>query len=261
MLRPMAAAGVELLQFHYSHYNEKARWALDWKGVPHRRRALLPGPHAPLVRRLTGATETPVLRLDGEVVAGSARILEVLERRFPDPPLYPQDPALRRRALEIQAWLDAEIGPQVRRGLFSVLLDEPGYVCGMFARDRGPLARGLYRAGFPVVKAVMRRSMEIEPEAVARAIEATRAGLEFVAKEAGPDGHLVGDRFSVADLAAAALLAPAADPRSHPDMARPDPPPSVRAYLARFASHPGTAWVHETYRRHRPHRPELQLRG
>jgi hypothetical protein len=26
---------VELFQFRFSHYNEKARWALDWKSVSH----------------------------------------------------------------------------------------------------------------------------------------------------------------------------------------------------------------------------------
>jgi glutathione S-transferase len=42
----------ELLQFPYSNFNEKARWAFDWKGVPHRRTNLLPGPHMARVRRI-----------------------------------------------------------------------------------------------------------------------------------------------------------------------------------------------------------------
>jgi len=38
---------IELLQFRHSlsPSNEKLRWALDIKRVPHRRRSLLPGPH------------------------------------------------------------------------------------------------------------------------------------------------------------------------------------------------------------------------
>ena len=31
-----------LWQLELSHYNEKVRWALDHKRIPHRRRALLP---------------------------------------------------------------------------------------------------------------------------------------------------------------------------------------------------------------------------
>ena len=33
---------IELLQFPYSHFNEKARWALDFKGLRHVRTSLLP---------------------------------------------------------------------------------------------------------------------------------------------------------------------------------------------------------------------------
>jgi hypothetical protein len=54
---------IVLHQFPASHFNEKARWALDWKGLPHRRASYLPGPHAPRIRRLTGQTATPVLEL------------------------------------------------------------------------------------------------------------------------------------------------------------------------------------------------------
>ena len=52
---------LELLQFRYSPYNEKVRWALDVKRVAHRRRSLLPGPHIVQVRRHTGRTSTPCL--------------------------------------------------------------------------------------------------------------------------------------------------------------------------------------------------------
>jgi glutathione S-transferase len=96
--------GIELLQFPYSHYNEKLRWALDWKGIRHRRTNLLPGPHARRIKKLAPETTVPVVRLDGQVVQGSARILDEIERRHPEPALHPVDPALRARAREIQCW-------------------------------------------------------------------------------------------------------------------------------------------------------------
>jgi glutathione S-transferase len=65
---------IELLQFRHSPYNEKIRWALDLKRVPHRRRSLLPGPHMGVVKKLTGRTQTPVLVMaDGTAINGSAR--------------------------------------------------------------------------------------------------------------------------------------------------------------------------------------------
>ena len=65
-------AMIELLQFRHSPYNEKVRWALDLKRVPHVRRSLLPGPHLRTVRALTGRTTTPVLRAGETVIDGSA---------------------------------------------------------------------------------------------------------------------------------------------------------------------------------------------
>jgi glutathione S-transferase len=248
----VSATTIELIQFRYSHFNEKARWGLDWKGVPHKRRSLLPGPHMPTVRRLTGQTATPVVRFGQRVVHGSARILEHLEARYPDPPLLPRDPAQRRRALEIQAHFDDVVGPAVRCALFSELLDEPDYLCAMFASGKPRLTRALYRASFPLAKPLMRKANGVTSRAaIDAAFDATNAALDFVAAEAGDRAYLAGSAFSVADLAAASLLAVCTNP-DHPDMKRPEPmPESVRSWLARWDRHPGSAWVREMYARHR----------
>jgi glutathione S-transferase len=94
-----------------SHYNEKARWALDYKGVPHLRRAAEPGRHRAIAKRLSGGRTFPVLVHDGEAIGDSTRIIEALERRYPEPPLYPADPAERRRALELEDFFDEQLGP------------------------------------------------------------------------------------------------------------------------------------------------------
>ena len=58
----MAGASVVLHQFPFSHFNERARWGLDWKRVAHRRQNHLPGPgtapghHASRFPRMTAAT-------------------------------------------------------------------------------------------------------------------------------------------------------------------------------------------------------------
>ncbi len=40
-----ALAAVTLYEFSLSHYNEKARWALDYKGIPYHSEPVLPGLH------------------------------------------------------------------------------------------------------------------------------------------------------------------------------------------------------------------------
>jgi hypothetical protein len=55
-----------LWQFRLSHYNEKARWALDYKGIPHERRSLLLPPAGG--RDAHGAEEAAGPRPDGKVI-------------------------------------------------------------------------------------------------------------------------------------------------------------------------------------------------
>ena len=75
----------ELWQFTSSHFNEKARWALDFKRVPHIRHSMIPGFHVATVKRMTGKTHVPVLKLNGTAVSDSSRIIEALEHAYPDP--------------------------------------------------------------------------------------------------------------------------------------------------------------------------------
>jgi len=240
---------IELFQFPGSHFNEKARWGLDWKQVAHERISLMPGPHMRTVKKLTGGTQTPVLRDEGRVIGGSTAILEHLEQRFPSPALVPADPSQRERALAIVHRFDEEVGPAVRLAKFFEVM-EADYAVETFCRDQGALARGAYRAGFPLIWRVMRSNMQITAENAARALETTREAFDFVAKEPGPSGHLVGDAFTIADLTCAALLMPAV---STSEWGGPLDASTEknRTWLARWADHPGAAWVRETYRRYR----------
>ncbi len=251
----MTGERIVLHQFPYSHYNEKARWALDWKGIAHERVDYLPGPHAPQMQRLSGQLQVPVLQIGARTIAGSAAIIDALEAFRPEPSLYPADAALRERALALQRHFDDEVGPKIRRALFSVLLREPAYTCAIFAGKRSAPVRAAYRALFPVTRQVMGRSMSVfDARAVDEAFAATHAALDLVARTVGPSGQLVGDSFSVADLTVAANFALLVRV-DHPDMARPEPvPESVQALMARFASHPALRWTLEQYRRHRSKR-------
>jgi glutathione S-transferase len=109
-----------LWHIEISHYNEKARWALDLKGVEHERRALVPGYHMAVALALTRGRcyTSPILELDGRRIGDSTAIIRALEERYPQPPLYPTEPGERRRALELEDFFDEELGPYIRRLLF-----------------------------------------------------------------------------------------------------------------------------------------------
>ena len=246
-----------LWQFRFSHFNEKARWALDWKAVPHVRRSLLPGLHVPRVLWMTRQKLVPVLVVDGQAIADSTRIIEAVERLRPEPPLYPANEADRRRAVALEEWFDEELGPHIRRAAFHAILPDTDYASAFLTSGATPFARRAYRLVFPAVRAAMRFDMGIDAAAAERSRAKTYAALDRLEAELQPSGYLVGDRFSVADLTAAALFAPLVMPPEFPyPLPQPLPEPAAR-FRDSVASRPGFRWVAEMYRRHRGRSAEI----
>jgi glutathione S-transferase len=242
----------ELYQFSASHFNEKARWALDYKGVEHRRHSLLPGPHKLRIKKISGQEQVPVLKNGDEIVVGSAAIIDHLENLGIGGALYPANAAAREQALAIQRKFDDEVGPAVRLAMFHELLGDQAYFVKMFSWDQPWLSRTAYRAMFPLVKGLMAKEMKINAENAAKGRDTTHDAFDFVIRESARSGYLVGNDFSVADLTAASLLAPAVRFERSP-FRSPEPyPPVLRAWWARWSEHPGTAWVRGIFARHRP---------
>jgi glutathione S-transferase len=242
----------ELIQLTRSHFNEKGRWGLDYKKIPHRRITVLPGVHRARIQRLSGQPQVPVLHVGQRYIAGSSAILEELERLWPTPPLYPDDPAQCEDALAIQAHFDENVGPQARKGVFSFLLDDAEFFSRIFGGHLGFVGRKLFQGVGMIARSSIRREVGLTDQAsVDEAYDATARGLEFVVEKSAATGYLVGDQFSIADLTAAALLALTVDV-GHPAMRLPEPwPESYREWLAHWRPHPGTDWVRAMYDRHR----------
>lgn len=244
---------IELWQFRFSPYNEKARWALDLKGGEYTAHTVLPGPHAGRIRKLSGQTKTPVLLMDGAVTSNSADILAVLEKRFPEPALMPGDAAEKARALELQHWFDDDIGPRLRKVVLHSMMGAYGYIAETFAGDQSWPMRTIYRIVLPLAAQKIRKGNGIGgPEDIADGHVAISEALEFVASHNRNGRYLVGACFSIADLTAASILAPVVNP-DHPAMKRPEPmPPATRDLIERYKDHPGAEWVRDIYRDHRP---------
>jgi glutathione S-transferase len=240
-----------------SPYNEKARWALDYKRIPHVRRAETPGRHARIAKGLAGGRTFPVLELDGEVLGDSTLIIEALERRQPEPPLFPSDPEERRRALEIEDFFDEEFGPHERRLVLHHMLSHPQLLLSTFAPDLPGVRRSVARAMYPQVRRRIVADFGIDDAGIELAWEKLRAGGERFAAELQPNGYLVGDDFTVADLSVASIFAPVVAPdqfpypqpqRGHPVFA------DLRAALDDYGA---LEWTRDIYLRHRPHSAEV----
>jgi len=247
-----AGMPVVLHQFEFSHFNDKVRWALAFKSIEHQRVSYLPGAHVRAITRLSGQQQTPVLQLHEHMIVGSADIIHALEQQYPQPNLYPADAQQCHLALAIQSRFDAEVGPAVRTALYSVLLREADYVVSMFAAHTTPGRRRRYRLAYPFTKAQIARANGVKDKKnVERAFAIFNRTLDQVAEQINTTGYLVGDQFSVADLTAAALLAPFAN-ISHTDMQRPQPlPERVADVVGQFRHHPALLWVGNMYALHR----------
>jgi glutathione S-transferase len=233
-----------------SHYSEKVRWALAYKGVEHDRKRQAPPTHMAISLYLTrGRHKTlPVLQLDGRRVGDSTAIIAALESRYPDPPLYPADPDARRRALELEDWFDEEVGPYTRRLAFyeltrdRELLDE---FAGLLSRR---LAR--WGVGAATVKGFVGLRYGVRGGAAEHARRKVLEGLDRLEAQLGGRDYLVGDRFSVADLTAAALLYPLVLPPEAPRVLV-RPPKGLEEFSSGLTERPGYRWVAEMFRRHR----------
>ena len=245
-----------LWQIEISHFSEKARWALAYKGVEHERHSPLPGTHVPVAMWLTrGAHKTfPVLQLDGRNVGDSTAIVAALEQRFPEPPLYPTDPEQRRRALEIEDFFDEELGPHMRLLAFHELIAEPDRFAVIAANALPPplRQRGKGMAGFYARTYASLRFGASSDEAAERAKAKILTALDRLDAElANDDGdYLVGDSFSVADLTAASLFYPLVSPPEGP-VSGAGTPAGLERFREPLQDRPGYKWVEEMFRRHR----------
>ena len=236
-----------LWHLRISHYSEKIRWALDHKRLPHARRAPMPGFHNVVAKRLTGGTHTlPILELDGRAIGDSTAIIAALETHTPDPPLYPEDAGELQRALELEDTFDEVVGPAVRHIAFFHILRDPKRAPELIAGPGGDTHATLMRLGWATVAPITKLSYGIDDDPPREPEAKLREALDGISSELRPSGFLAGDRFGVADLTAAALLAPLTRPPGYPGFAS-GVPDTLAPLWEDLNRHPAAQWAREVY--------------
>jgi glutathione S-transferase len=246
---------LRLVTIPFSHFCEKARWALDRFDLAYREEGHLPLAHYTATFRAGGRRTVPVLVTPTGTLADSTDILRWVDRRAPrSASLYPDDAAGRATVEALEDDFDRGLGPATRRvGYFHLLADPPAarrFVAASF----GPAARVALRVAFPAMAALMRRGMRIDAAGAARSLARIESTFDAVeARLAGGARYLVDDRFTAADLTFAALAAPVLLP---PEYGAPFPPldevpSSFRDLVARLRAHPAGVFARRVYRDHR----------
>ena len=201
-----------LYQFPISHYCEKVRWALDYKGIEYRVINLLPGAHIKVIKPLCSKTEVPVLRHDENIVQGSSEIISYLDQTFPDKPLTPSNTSQKQQALEWEEFVDKNIGPHVRTYFYYYLLDIPDMVIPLLAHGQPFHKRWVFRIVYPKVRDTMRAFMKLNKRTADNSLEKLMSAIDKLSSQLALTPFLAGDQFTRADLAAASLLAPFRSP-------------------------------------------------
>lgn len=211
-----------LITIPFSHYNEKARWALQRFGVPFRERAYMPIFHFGPVMvathfgrygrsdRASTRFSTPIFVTDdGERICDSTDIVRwVCDRRADAATtLVPNE-----ECLELERDLSERLGPHTRRVAYGLNFGDPRIGVELARRLVGPAQAFAWRLLQGPILAAIFRNLRIDPERVERSMDTTRSLFAEIGERLGTRSHLVGDRFTIADMSFASLAAPALMP-------------------------------------------------
>lgn len=199
---------VVLYQFPISHFCEKVRWALDYKGIDYETNNLLPGLHVKTTTKLAKRSSVPVLQHKGEAIQNSSVILDYLEHEFPGKSLTPSEPERLAEVKEWEDFCDKELGPTVRCFCYHILLERPDIVIPFFTQGAAWWTPYFFKLFFPKLAPKMRHWMKINEQTAQDSQLRIEAALDKINQHLEGRKFLVGDQFSRADLTAAALLAP-----------------------------------------------------
>lgn len=244
-------APLTLYTIAMSHYSEKIRWLLDAEGLPYREIALTPVFHVrpALLKGMRARTTVPVLQAGNTAVQDSTRIIEWLERTHGPLRLLPA--SQRDEIMAIEDRFDA-IGKDVARYLYFSGFEHTDKILEMWTRFATPFENRVVRMAYPVIKGVFKVKLNINAAAAQRAEQRIDEAVRWLeARIASGNDHLVGDRLTVADLTAAALLAPMACPVEHPIYGEDSFRSKMAVNPALWQQRPGLDWVRRTYARHR----------
>ena len=242
----------KLYEFPVSHYCEKVRWALDHKGIVYQRVCLVPVLHVPIMLMRSRQTQVPMLQLGNRRIANSPHILATLEEYFQErPSLMPDDAEDCGKALALCAFFDKDIGIHLRRLAYFHALPNRAFMLELLSAEQSAMNRVLVRHTLPLITRVMAKSMRINAANYQKSLLKFNAAVDRLDAALQPTGYLIGSQFSIADLTAAALLAPLVQPEKSLYGTVKNAPPAFNAFCNSYAHRPFFKWVKDIYHKHR----------
>jgi glutathione S-transferase len=248
-----------LITIPFSHFCEKARWALDATGVAYREEGHPPGLHRRAVRRVRGRGSVPVLVVeDGRVLDDSPLIVRFADdAALPGREILPPEGPLRDEALALERDFDFHLAPHIRRFVYFHVLPRRDLALAQFRRNVPAGEARIVTVFYPLLRLFMKRFMNVTPERSLASRDRTRQVFDQIGQRLA-DGRpfLLGDRFGLADIAFASLAAPLVVPPEHPKF-KVDVetvPAALLAEQQQLSASPAGEFVRRLYRDHRQER-------
>lgn len=138
-----------------SHPCAAVESALRIKGISYKRVDMLPLAQLAAGPVLYRGITVPGMRIDGKRIVGSRAIMRRLDEMQPQPPLLPEDPAMREQALEAERWGDEVMQSAVRRLLDIGFSRAPRAMEGYAADAHLPLPPSAMRPLMPLTARLM----------------------------------------------------------------------------------------------------------
>lgn len=241
-----------LYQFPISHYCEKARWTLDFKGVPFEIKNLMVGFHFKKLKSMVPDTTVPVIVQDKLAIQGSDKIIDYLDQQIGDNSLTPSQPELEKQSREWENYAAKHFGEPLRCIMYDTLLEYPKILIPMFSRGGPWYGSILYKLIYPQLKQMVRKGLKIDDKTVRISKKLVARGMSTLLGHIRENDYIVGNKFSRADLSVCSLLSPLLAPDGSPYAgALSTMPETLRQYRDATVEEDVLKWVSKIYQEHR----------
>jgi glutathione S-transferase len=191
---------IKLYVLSGSHPCAAVEVALRSKGLPFKRVNLMPMSQVLIGPLRYGGATVPGMRVDGERIVGSRKIMRRLDELAPEPALLPPpaDPQ-RARVLEAELWGDDVLQSVPRRILDYAFLQRPACMESYAGDLPLPLPKALLRPTFPLFARMMAGKNHAREDTARPDLTALPSHLEKIDAWIA-EGLLGGDEPNAADL-------------------------------------------------------------
>ncbi|MEL6221022.1 MAG: glutathione S-transferase family protein [Cyanobacteria bacterium J06627_8] len=197
---------LELYQFEMSHYAEKIRLILDYKGLDYRKIEVTPGVGQLDVYQLSGQRQVPVLKDESNVIADSTAIAFYLDKAYPDRPIIPTDAKQRGLCLMMEEWADESIGLNGRKVMISAFGKNPDFRTAALPAQTPDFLKNLVGTVPSEAFDFLGMGVGLGPDTIRAAQTALEQDLEALNLLLLESPYLLGDTPTLADFAVAGLM-------------------------------------------------------